>query len=279
MPDCHAMCADLEQAKSEAQVRFNLSQSVLQEIGISKDDYEFAIRFTEDFYKENKDFINALVKSFGKPALVEMWKERFFYFAFKWEFNFVDNLGKASALATDQIDVENAHRYGITYVDAQGQKKEPIILHNSPSGAVERVIYALLEKAARNQQQGKAGILPFWLCSSQVRLVPLNNEFLDKSIEIAKVLEQNKIRADIDDRDESVAKKVRDAEKEWIPLIIVIGQKEIESGKLQARNRMQGKMVEFTLDSLMVDCQKMLAGKPYSIIPLPKMVSQRPIFA
>jgi threonyl-tRNA synthetase len=208
-----------------------------------------------------------------------MWKERFFYFAFKWEFNFVDNLGKASALATDQIDVENANRYGITYVDAQGQKKEPIILHNSPSGAVERVIYALLEKAARNQRQGKVGTLPFWLCATQVRIVPLNNEFLSKSIEVAKVLEQNKIRADIDDRDESVAKKVRDAEREWVPLMIVIGQKEIESGKLQARDRMQGIMIEFTLDSLIAECQKMLAGKPYATIPLPKMVSQRPIFA
>ncbi|MCS4538651.1 MAG: threonine--tRNA ligase [Thaumarchaeota archaeon] len=279
MPDCHAMCADLEQAKSEAEVRFNLSQSVLQELGISKDDYEFAIRFTDDFYKENKDFVHSLVKSFGKPALVEMWKERFFYFTFKWEFNFVDNLGKASALSTDQIDVENAHRYGITYVDPQGKKKEPIILHNSPSGAVERVIYALLEKAARNQQQGKVATLPFWMCATQVRLVPLNDGFLNRSIESAKAFEQNKIRADIDDRDESVAKKVRDAEKEWIPLIIVIGQKEVESGKFQARDRFQGKMVEFTLDSLIAECQKMIVGKPYATLPLPKMVSLRPLFA
>ena len=279
MPDCHAMCADLEQAKSEVQVRFSLSQSVLQEIGISKDDYEFAMRFTEDFYKENKDFVHSLVKNFGKPALVEMWSERFFYFTFKWEFNFVDNLGKASALSTDQIDIENAHRYGITYVDAQGQKKEPIILHNSPSGAVERIIYALLEKAARNQRQGKTATLPFWLCPTQVRLVPLNNEFLDKAVEIAKKLEQSSIRADIDDRDESVAKKVRDAEKEWTPLIIVIGQKEIESGRFQARDRTQGRMIEFTLDSLIVECQRMDAGKPHSTLPLPKMVSQRPLFA
>lgn len=278
MPDCHAMCADIEQAKNEALVRFSLSQSVLQEIGISKDDYEFAIRFTEDFYRENKDFINSLVKSFEKPALIEMWKERFFYFAFKWEFNFIDNLGKASALATDQIDVENAHRYGITYVDMQGQKKYPIILHNSPSGAVERVIYALLEKTYKMQQQGKTPSFPFWLCATQVRLIPLTNDFLDKAVEVAKMLESARMRVDIDDRDESVSKKVRDAEKEWVPFIMVIGQKEVDSGKFQVRDRVQGKLVEFTLDSLIAECQKMVADKPYLTLPLPKMVSQRPLF-
>lgn len=279
MPDCHAMCADLEQAKSEAQVRFSLSQSVLEELGISKDDYEFAIRFTKDFYEQNKEFVNGLVKNFGKPALIEMWTERFFYFVFKWEFNFIDNLGKASALSTDQIDVENARRYGITYIDAQGQKQDPIILHNSPSGAVERVIYALLEKAYRDQQKGSAPSIPFWLSPTQIRLVPLANEFVAKAIEIAKSLEQNKIRADVDDRDESVSKKVRDAEREWIPFIIVIGQKEISSGKFQVRNRAQGKIVELGMDELISDISRMIAGKPYVSLPLPKMVSQRPTFA
>ena len=278
MPDCHAMCADLEQAKSEAVVRFDLSQRVLLEIGISKDDYELAIRFTEDFYTENKDFVNSLVRRFGKPALIEMWKERFFYFAFKWEFNFVDNLGKASALSTDQIDVENAKRYGITFVDTQGQKNYPIILHNSPSGAVERVIYVLLEKAYRDQQKGKVATIPFWLSATQVRLVPLGTEFVEKASEIVKTLENKEIRADIDDRDESVSKKVRDAEKEWVPFIIVLGQKEVSSGKFQVRDRVQGKMAEMTMDDLVAVCVKMNSGKPYLSLPLPRMLSQRPLF-
>ena len=106
-----------------------------------------AIRFTEDFYNENKSTIEQIVKKNGKPVLVEMWTEKFFYFVLKWEFNFIDNLGKASALSTDQIDVENGHRYGIEFVDENNNSKHPIILHNSPSGAIERIIYALLEKA------------------------------------------------------------------------------------------------------------------------------------
>ena len=101
----------------KSKLGFDLSQSVLKELGIDESDYDMAIRFTEDFYNENKSAIEELVKKHGKPVLVEMWKEKFFYFVLKWEFNFIDNLGKASALSTDQIDVENGNRYGIEFVD------------------------------------------------------------------------------------------------------------------------------------------------------------------
>ena len=80
--------------------------------------------------------------------IVEMWPERFFYFTLKWEFNFIDNIGKATR-STDRIDVENGERLNIQFVDEDNTKKFPIILHNSPSGAVERVIYALLEKVTQ----------------------------------------------------------------------------------------------------------------------------------
>ena len=147
MPDCHALCRDLDQAREELMRRFKLSRRVLGEIGLEPGDYELGIRVTRDFYRDHGDILWDLVGEFGRPSLVEMWDERFFYFVLKWEFNFVDSLGKASALSTDQIDVENAERYGITYVDKDGRRRHPIILHCSPSGAVERCIYALLEKA------------------------------------------------------------------------------------------------------------------------------------
>ena len=146
MPDCHAFCKDIEQAKDECLKRFDLSLNVLNGFDIKIDDIEMAIRFTETFYNENKEFVAEISRKFGKPILVEMWKDRFFYFILKWEFNYVDSLGKAAALSTDQIDVENGKRYKIEYIDEQGKRKNPIILHNSPSGAIERIIYTLLEK-------------------------------------------------------------------------------------------------------------------------------------
>ena len=109
------LCETWIRRKKSFPKRFELSQSVLKEIGFSDTDYELAIRFTEDFYNQNKEFIASIIRKHGRPALVEMWKERFFYFVLKWEFNFIDNLDKASALSTDQIDIENAQRYGITF--------------------------------------------------------------------------------------------------------------------------------------------------------------------
>ncbi|HVD36794.1 MAG TPA: threonine--tRNA ligase, partial [Nitrososphaeraceae archaeon] len=164
MPDCHALCKNMDQAKEEFLKRFRLSVRVIEALGLSTtDDVEMAIRFTEDFYKENVAFVNELVKMFGRPVLVELWKDRFFYFTLKWEFNYIDNLGKASALSTDQIDVENGQRYQIEFIDEDGSKKNPIILHNSPSGAVERVIYALLEKCAKISKLGFKPSLPLWI--------------------------------------------------------------------------------------------------------------------
>ena len=153
MPDMHTLTRDMSSAVEEFRKQYEASISVLKEVGIDLSDYEVAIRFTKDFYAENKPFIKGLVDIVKKPVLIEMWDERFFYFVLKFEFNFVDNLDKASALSTVQIDVENSERYDINYIDENGEKKKPILLHCSPSGAIERVMYALLEKAARETDQ------------------------------------------------------------------------------------------------------------------------------
>jgi threonyl-tRNA synthetase len=278
MPDVHAICSDLEQAKKESIKRFKLSLNVLKELGLDKKDFELAIRFTKDFYKKNKKFIVSLVKLFGKPALVEMWDKRFFYFTLKWEFNFVDNLSKASALSTDQIDVENAERYGITYIDKKGKKQYPIILHCSPSGAIERCIYALLEKAYADQQNKKVPSLPLWLSPTQVRVIPLSDRYLKISEKIAEEIEKNKIRVDIDDRRETVEKKIRDAELEWIPFIVVIGKKEVKSKRISVRIRETGKIKEMKVEKLIEVIKNLTKNKPFKPLPLPKLLSKRPIF-
>jgi threonyl-tRNA synthetase len=244
-----------------------------------KDDYEIAMRFTKDFYAEHKNFIAELASKFGKPILAEVWNERFFYFALKWDLNFVDNQDKAAALSTDQIDVENAKRYEITYVDEKGEKQYPLILHCSPSGAIERDIYALLEKAYREQMTGKAPMLPLWLSPTQVRLIPISDKFLDKVEQLAQQIASHCIRADIDDSASTLQKKIREAEQEWIPYIIVVGEKEIESGTLSVRDREQkGKQENMTADQLITKVSEKIAGKPYKPLPLPMYLSKRPQF-
>jgi threonyl-tRNA synthetase len=280
MPDCHAFCKDMKQAKEEALKRFKLSLEVIDQIGISpQHDIEMTIRFTEEFYKGNKELVQELASKFNRPVLVEIWKEKFFYFVLKWEFNYIDNLGKASALSTDQIDVENAARYKIEFIDEDGCRKNPIILHNSPSGAVERVIYALLEKAAKVLKSGGVPSIPLWLAPTQVRLIPVNKEqHVEFCQRIAsQVLENNKIRTDVDDRDESVAKKIRDSESEWIRYTLVVGDKEIQTQIFTVRDReFRSKQVQMTLEELVVQINSQLHGKTYLPLNLPRNLSKRP---
>ncbi len=282
MPDVHAICSNLDQAKDEFVKRFKMCIETLQSFELTCEDYELAVRFTKDFYDQNKDFITSLVKLFGKPALVEMWDERFFYFVLKWEFNFIDNLNKASALSTDQIDIENAERYGIMYVDEKGEKKHPLILHCSPSGAIERDIYAMLEKAFAEQQKGRAPSLPLWLSPTQVRVIPVSEQFFDAAQKVSFELLNREIRADWDDRPLTMQKKVREAEMEWIPYIIVIGKKEVESGLLAVRDRrLAGKTMKFRtlkLDELVSEIRDRTKEKPFQRLPLPVELSKRPRF-
>lgn len=276
MPDVHAFCKDLNQAKDEYKKRFKLSQDVLEGIGLERSDYELAVRMVKDFWEENMDLVKELVKSHGKPALIELWDERSFYYMIKWDMNFVDNLDKASALATDQIDVENSERYDIRYMDEDGIQKHPYILHCSPSGAIERDIYALLEKAAFDMKKGIKPSLPLWLAPSQVRIIPVSSDYVD----LADILREqfSRVRVDIDNRDETVGKKIREAEKEWVPYIIVVGEKETDVEKYGVRVRGQKKPEQLSVIELQEKIHAETAGKPYRPVPLPIYLQDRPKF-
>jgi len=280
MPDMHTLTRDMLSATEEFRKQYLASIAVLKEVGLNLDDYEVAIRFTKDFYSENKEFIKSLVDIVGKPVLIEMWDERFFYFVLKFEFNFVDTLDKASALSTVQIDVENAERYDISYIDEAGEKKQPILLHCSPSGAIERVMYALLEKAAREAEEGKLPMLQTWLSPTQVRIIPVAERHQARAFEIAGELG---FRTDIDERDETVGKKIRDAGREWIPYVVVIGDEELSSGQLTVTVRADSTpkvpaKAKMSIEDLRKRIAAETAGKPWRRLPMPVKLSERPKF-
>ncbi len=275
MPDMHTLVRDMEQAKKEFLTQYKLSVEWMESLGL---DYEVGIRFVREFYEENRDFTDELVKVVGKPALVELWDERPFYFVMKFEFNVVDALEKASALSTVQIDIENTRRFNISYTDEEGKKRYPLMLHASLSGSIDRNVYALLEKAYMDSKKGKKPMLPVWLSPTQVRLLPLSDEFMGLANDLADRLERNNVRVDIDDRNESVGKKIRAAEKEWIPRIIVLGEKEAESGKYAVRVRERDKQVEQSLDELIEGIREKTGDEPFKPLPLPRNISSRPRF-
>ncbi|HEV8359605.1 MAG TPA: threonine--tRNA ligase [Candidatus Thermoplasmatota archaeon] len=273
MPDMHTIVADMPQAKEEFAQQFELCMGWMADVGLP---YEAAIRFVRSFYEENKDFAASLARKLGRPMLLEMWDERFFYFVMKFEFNVIDSQDKASALSTVQIDVENTERFDITYADHTGQKKLPYLLHASISGSVDRNVYALLETQAREVAKGKKAMLPFWIAPTQVRICPVNDTFVPQAE--ALVAQLAPFRVDVDDREEGIGRKVRDAEKEWVPVIIVVGEKEAASGKLAARLRWSGEQQELAVPHLLDVMRQQQGARPQAALPLPVKLTRRPVF-
>jgi threonyl-tRNA synthetase len=280
MPDMHSLCRDMDEAVAQFKDQYNMCINVLSKIGIDLNDYEVAIRFTRDFYEENKDFIVGLVKTVNKPVLIELWDQRFFYFVLKFEFNYIDAIDKASALSTVQIDVENAERYGIKYIDQTGAEKRPFILHCSPSGAIERCIYALLEKASMNSEKGIVPMFPVWLSPTQVRVIPVAEKHMGFAEEVAQKING---RVDIDDREETVGKKIRDAGKDWIPYVAVVGDEEVTGGNISVTVRSESAPnkpanVKMSIEELNERISKEVAGFPFKRHPLSVKLSARPRF-
>jgi threonyl-tRNA synthetase len=273
MPDMHTITVDMDQAKDEFERQFDLGMEWLEPLNL---DTEIGFRIQDDFFNENKEWYINMVKKAGKPILVEMYKERYAYFITKFEFNFVDSMDKASALTTVQIDVENADTYDISFVDADGSKKRPYILHASISGSIERVIYALLENEAMKMKAGVKAMLPMWLSPTQVRVIPIGENHKEYAAKAFKDLDSSMLRADFDDRDEPLGKKIREAQKEWIPFIAVAGDKEMDSGTLSVTVRGSGEKKEMSVEELAELVEKENKDRPFEKLSLPKELSRRP---
>jgi len=265
------LAKDVEQAKEEFVRQVDLAIQCMEGFGL---DFEVAIRLVKDFADGNKAFVEDLVSRCGRPALIELWEERFFYFVAKLEFNFIDALDKAACLSTVQIDVENPQRFDITYVDDKGNKQYPLLLHASISGSIDRVLYAMLEAQALRMKKGKKAQFPFWLAPVQLRIIPVSEKF-DQNCK--DVFTKIPYRIDYDDRDISMGRKIREAEKEWVPYILVLGAKEAADGHLSVRTR-DGAQRKMAISELLAEIESRMTGKPFLDLPLPKYVSRRPIF-
>jgi len=282
MPDLHTFCKDLPQATEEFKSQFSTAMRWMDSLKI---DSEVALRFVKEFYENNKTLAQDLAKLAGKPILVELWNERYFYFVMKFEFNVIDSMKKASALSTVQIDVENGKRFNITYADEKGEKQHPLILHTSISGSIDRNVYALLEREAIKINKGKKPMLPLWLSPTQVRFIPVADEFVpDCEVFITELNTMSPfyyIRSDIDDREESVGRKIRDAEKEWIPYIVVIGEKERNEKAFSPRVRTselgEGEKA-YTVPQLHTLIVERVKDYPQQKLPVALYLSKRPKF-
>ena len=119
--------------------------------------------------------------------------------------------------------------------------------------------------------------MPLWLAPTQVRVIPLKDEFLEFSKKLVEKLSKQNVRADIDDRNDSIGKRIREAEKEWIRYILVIGEREAGSENLSIRDRNSSDVREISFDELISEISNETGGKPYSTLNLPLLLSKRPV--
>jgi threonyl-tRNA synthetase len=271
MPDMHSLVRDMAMAKDEFLKQATLCQRWLDDIGV---DCVPAIRFVRSFLDEHPGFVGDLMRLLGRPALVEVWDERFFYFVAKFEMNFIDTAKKAACLSTVQIDVENTERFDINYVDESGARQHPLLMHTSVSGSLDRNIYAILEDQAMRVARGEKGMWPVWLAPIQVRLVPVSDAQTAGALELAARIP---FRTDVDDRDAKMGKKVRDAEREWVPYVLVVGERELSGGALTVRTR-DAEQLQMPLDAFVARLSAETAGKPSRAANTPRALSRRPIF-
>ena len=150
----------------------------------------------------------------------------------KLDIQYKNVFGKEDTLVTIQIDQLLAEQFDMSYIDQNGQKVRPYIIHRTSLGCYERTLAYLIEKYA--------GALPTWLSPTQVALLPIADRHLDYVNEIKKALEQRGVRVTVDDRNEKINKKIRDSQMEKIPYMLVIGDRDVENGTVSVRSRKEG---------------------------------------
>ncbi len=275
MPDMHTLCTDMDQTLSCFEEQLMMGWQTGRDL-----EYELVaiFRCTREFYAEHEEWVKQIVADSGVPMLIELLSDRVHYWVAKVDLAAIDGQGRPIENPTVQIDVESSERFDIKYRE-DGSEVYPPIIHCSPTGSIERVICALLENTASQT----VPMLPVWLSPTQVRLVPVADRHHEYASEICTLLNAHNIRADVDDREESVNRKVREAGVDWVPYVAVIGDREVENKTLTVtiRKLSQPKKPfkeELTAEELEARVREEIAGKPFRPLYTPNMLSKKPRF-
>jgi threonyl-tRNA synthetase len=274
MPDLHIFCKDIKQAQQVVEKIHDKIYSEIEKLGRTY--YSLYNLTSRRFFDENKEFFQNLLKREGKPVLLCFYPEDSrYYWVLNIEYHIVDRLGRPREIGTVQIDVGNAERFGISYVDSDGSKKYPVILHTAIIGTVERYLYTVVDTALHRNPPS----LPTWLSPIQLRILPLGERYVPKALKLAEKITREGVRVDVDDRGESLGKKVYEAETSWIPYIATLGPKEAKTGRLAVRVRHEKKIRQMTVQTLTKLIKKETAGYPNRPLTLPAELSKRPVYS
>jgi len=275
MPDLHILTRDINEA---IEVAMKVQAKIHEEASKLGRKYIALYNVTEDFLQEYRDKLVEFVKREGGPVLVAVLPAGIYYWVINVEYHIIDNIGRPREIATWQIDVGNGRRFNIVYVDENGERKHPVIIHTAIIGSVERYIYMVLDTAALMEKEGKVPHIPTWLAPVQVRVIPVSKEYIDYATKVYEEISRHDIRVDIDDRDISLGKKIREAAMSWIPYIVVVGRREVETDTINVKIRVNNEQRVMRVEELVEIIKKEVKGYPQVDLAMPPRLSTRPIF-
>ena len=185
---------------------------------------------SDDVWEKSQNAIRRAVETLGMEHFEGIGEAAFY--GPKLDFIFTDVLGREWQLGTTQVDYNLPERFNLEYVADDGTRQRPVMIHRAPFGSLERLIGILIEEYA--------GLFPLWLAPEQVRLMPVTAEQLPFAEQVAGQMLQLGVRVIVDRSGERLGKMVRNAEKAKIPVMAVIGAKEVENNSLSIRTRQEG---------------------------------------
>ena len=246
----HLMCRP-DQLEEEFKNCLQLANYMLETLGLAEDvSYRFSQWDPEDKDKyignpeqwdEAQSAMKRILDHLGIEYAVGIGEAAFY--GPKLDIQIKNVFGKEDTLITIQIDQLLAEKFGMEYVDADGKSKNPYIIHRTSIGCYERTLALLIEKYA--------GALPMWLMPEQVRVLPISEKFLDKAQEVDQKLKAQGIRSTADSRNEKIGYKIREAQMEKIPYMLIIGEKEIEENVVSVRSRKDGVLGSMSLEKFL----------------------------
>ncbi len=265
--DAHLFCRP-EQVKEEFKKVIELVVFVLNSLDFGEFTAQISLRDKENREKYIGSDANweiaeaAIIEATGEMGLktVTEYGEAAFYGP-KLDFMVKDALGRSWQLGTIQVDYNLPERFELEYIDSDNSRKRPVMIHRAPFGSMERFVAVLLEHCA--------GKLPLWLAPDQVAILPVSEKYEDYAKEVAAKLRSYEIRPTIDDRNEKIGKKIREAELNKIPYMLIVGEKEAEAGTVSVRRQGVGdegsQPTEAFAEALSKQVREQMRGKSANI--------------
>ncbi len=246
----HLMCTP-EQLEDEFRKSLGLAIFMLKTLGLYEDvSYRFSqwdpndrAKYigTEEQWNEAQGLMERILNHLEIPYEIGIGEAAFY--GPKLDIQIKNVYGKEDTLITIQIDQMLAEQFGMVYTDKDGKQKTPCIIHRTSIGCYERTLALLIEKYA--------GAFPLWLAPVQVKLLPIADRHLDYLYEVKKQLEDKGFRCEVDDRSEKIGYKIREAQLEKVPYMVVVGDKDIENNTISIRKRKEGDLGAMTVEQFL----------------------------